>query len=88
MDAYSAFYENDRKTPTGLTGYLKERGLIELYFAGLATDFCVHDSAVNAARLGFAVRVIEDACRGIDRCIKPGHTPRTSWAGFRRPSDS
>ena len=66
LDSYSAFYENDRVTPTGLSGYLKERGLHELYFAGLATDFCVHDSAVNAARLGFSVHVIEDACRGID----------------------
>lgn len=66
LDSYSAFYENDRETPTGLSGYLKERGINELYFAGLATDFCVHDSAVNAARLGFSAYVVEEACRGID----------------------
>ena len=66
LDSYSAFYENDKVTPTGLSGYLKERGLRELYLVGLATDFCVRDSAVDAARLGFSVNVIEDACRGID----------------------
>ena len=66
LDSYSAFYENDKVTPTGLSGYLKERGLHDLYLVGLATDYCVRDSAVDAARLGFSVHVIEDACRGID----------------------
>jgi len=66
IDSYSAFYENDRKTPTGLTGYLRTRGLSRVYLAGLATDFCVQYSALDAAREGFAPRVIEDACRAID----------------------
>ena len=66
IDSYSAFFENDRATPTGLAGYLRERGVREVWLAGLATDFCVHYSAVDAARLGFAVTVLEDACRAID----------------------
>lgn len=66
MDSYSAFYENDRKTPTGLAGYLRERGLKRLFVAGLALDFCVRYSAEDAKREGFDVAVIEDACRGID----------------------
>ncbi len=66
IDSYSAFYENDRKTPTGLTGYLRERGLTRIFLAGLALDFCVRYSAEDARRGGFAVFVIEDACRGID----------------------
>ncbi|MBV9219398.1 MAG: bifunctional nicotinamidase/pyrazinamidase [Methylobacteriaceae bacterium] len=66
IDSYSAFYENDRKTPTGLAGYLRERGIGRLFLAGLAFDFCVRFSAEDAVRLGFAVLVIEDACRGID----------------------
>lgn len=66
IDSYSAFYENDHKTPTGLTGYLKERGASRLFIAGLATDFCVKFSTLDARRLGFDVFVIEDACRGID----------------------
>ena len=66
IDSYSAFYENDRKTPTGLTGYLRERGLTRLFFAGLAFDFCVRYSAEDARREGFDAFVIEDACRGID----------------------
>ncbi len=66
IDSYSAFYENDRKTPTGLTGYLRERGLIRLFLAGLAFDFCVRYSAEDARREGFDAFVIEDACRGID----------------------
>ena len=66
IDSYSAFYENDRKTPTGLAGYLRERGLTNIYFAGLAFDFCVRYSAEDARHEGFAVTVIEDACRGID----------------------
>jgi nicotinamidase/pyrazinamidase len=66
IDSYSAFYENDRKTPTGLVGYLRERSLTKIFLAGLAFDFCVRYSAEDAARSGFAVAVIEDACRGID----------------------
>jgi len=66
IDSYSAFYENDHTTPTGLRGYLRERGLMRAFFAGLAFDFCVRYSAEDAAREGFVVVVIEDACRGID----------------------
>ena len=66
IDSYSAFYENDRSTPTGLSGYLKSRGISRLFFAGLATDFCVAYSAIDGAREGFEVAVIEDACRAID----------------------
>ena len=66
IDSYSAFFENDRTTPTGLNGYLKERGLTDLTFVGLATDFCVGYSALDAARLGFRATVRTDACRAID----------------------
>lgn len=66
IDSYSAFFENDRSTPTGLEGYLRNRGLEELVLVGLATDFCVHHSAVDAARLGFSVSVRLAACRAID----------------------
>ncbi|MCC1491358.1 bifunctional nicotinamidase/pyrazinamidase [Cognatishimia sp. F0-27] len=66
IDSYSAFFENDHTTPTGLDGYLRTRGIDRLTMVGLATDFCVHYSAVDAARLGFAVTVREDLCRAID----------------------
>ncbi|HEY2530152.1 MAG TPA: bifunctional nicotinamidase/pyrazinamidase [Xanthobacteraceae bacterium] len=66
IDSYSAFYENDRKTPTGLVGYLRERALTRVFLAGLAFDFCVRYSAEDARREGLAVFVVEDACRGID----------------------
>lgn len=66
IDSYSAFFENDRQTPTGLAGYLRERGLTRLFIVGLATDFCVAYSALDAKRLGFEVTVIEAGCRGID----------------------
>jgi nicotinamidase/pyrazinamidase len=66
IDSYSAFYENDRKTPTGLAGYLRERGLTRVFLVGLALDFCVRYSAEDACREGFTVVVIENACRGID----------------------
>lgn len=66
IDSYSALYENDRRTPTGLAGYLRERGLSRIFIAGLALDFCVRYSAEDAKREGFDVVVIEDACRGID----------------------
>lgn len=66
IDSYSAFVEADRKTHTGLAGYLKERGIGTLFISGLATDFCVAWSALDARRAGFTVYVVEDACRGID----------------------
>ena len=66
IDSYSAFYENDRKTRTGLGGYLRERGFTRVFLAGLAFDFCVRYSAEDAKRDGFQAVVIEDACRGID----------------------
>ena len=66
IDSYSAFYENDRKTATGLTGYLRERGFTRIFLAGLAFDFCVRYSGEDARRQDFEVVVIEDACRSID----------------------
>jgi nicotinamidase/pyrazinamidase len=66
IDSYSTFYENDRKTLTGLSGYLRERGFRRVFLAGLAFDFCVRYSAEDARRQGFEAIVIEDACRGID----------------------
>jgi nicotinamidase/pyrazinamidase len=66
IDSYSAFHENDRTTPTGLGGYLRERGFARAFFAGLALDFCVRYSAEDAGTHGLDVIVIEDACRGID----------------------
>jgi nicotinamidase/pyrazinamidase len=65
-DSYSAFLEADRKTSTGLAGYLKARGIKRVFLAGLATDFCVAWSALDARKAGFEAAVIEDACRGID----------------------
>jgi nicotinamidase/pyrazinamidase len=66
IDSYSAFFENDQRTPTGLEGYLRNRGITDLTLVGLATDFCVHFSAVDAAKLGFNVSVRLEACRAID----------------------
>ena len=66
IDSYSAFYENDRQTTTGLAGYLRKRVFSRLFLAGLATDFCVRYSAEDARREGFEAVVIEDACRAID----------------------
>lgn len=66
IDSYSAFFENDHETPTGLEGYLRTRGVRRLTLVGLATDFCVAFSAIDAARLGFGVTVLEGACRAID----------------------
>ena len=66
IDSYSAFFENDHTTPTGLEGYLRTRGIDRLTMVGLATDFCVNFSAVDAAKLGFAVTVRTDLCRAID----------------------
>lgn len=66
IDSYSAFFENDQTTPTGLEGYLRSRGVSDLTIVGLATDFCVNFSATDAARLGFSVTVRLDLCRAID----------------------
>lgn len=66
IDSYSAFFENDRTTATGLAGYLRDRGLMDLHVVGLAQDFCVAWSAMDALRLGFAATVIESATRAID----------------------
>ena len=66
IDSYSAFFENDRETPTGLHGYLQTRGLTDLTFVGLATDFCVNYSAVDAAWHGYRATVRRDLCRAID----------------------
>ena len=66
LDSYSALFENDHTTPTGLAGYCRERELARLFFTGLAYDFCVGFSALDAGRSGFTAVVIRDACRGID----------------------
>jgi nicotinamidase/pyrazinamidase len=76
VDSYSAFLEADRKTRTGLTGYLQERGLKRVFLVGLATDFCVAWSALDARRAGFDAYVIEDATRGIDA----GGSLAKAWA--------
>jgi nicotinamidase/pyrazinamidase len=66
IDSYSAFFENDRTTATGLEGYLRNRGVTAITLVGLATDYCVAYSALDAARLGFKATVLEAACRAID----------------------
>jgi len=66
IDSYSAFYENDKTTPTGMAGYLRERGFRRIFLAGLAYDFCVRYSAVDAVRAGFESFVLEDACRAVN----------------------
>jgi nicotinamidase/pyrazinamidase len=66
IDSYSAFFENDHKTATGLAGYLRERELKRVFLAGLAYDYCVGYSALDARRLGFDAIVLRDACRAID----------------------
>jgi nicotinamidase/pyrazinamidase len=78
IDSYSAFFENDRHTPTGLAGYLRERGLRRIFLTGLATDFCVHYSAVDACRLGFSTVLVEAGCRGIDL----SGSLDAAWAGM------
>jgi nicotinamidase/pyrazinamidase len=77
IDSYSAFLENDHQTPTGLAGYLRERGLQRLFIAGLAYDFCVRFSAIDGKELGFETTVIEDACRAVDL---PGSVAATNDA--------
>ena len=66
IDSYSAFFENDKTTPTGLKGYLQERGIKRIFCCGLATDYCVRFSAEDARKSGFDTYVIEQACRAID----------------------
>ena len=66
IDSYSAFFENDHTTPTGLEGYLRTRGIDDVTLVGLATDYCVAYSAIDAAKLGFIARVRLDLCRAID----------------------
>jgi len=78
IDSYSAFYENDRYTPTGLAGYLRERGFKRVFLAGLATDYCVYYSAVDARREGFEAIVIESGCRAIDLA----GSLAAAWAGM------
>jgi nicotinamidase/pyrazinamidase len=67
IDSYSAFFENDKVTPTGLDGYLRTRGITKLTIVGLALDYCVNFSALDAAKLGFDVTVLLDLCRAIDQ---------------------
>lgn len=74
IDSYSTFFENDRTTPTGLDGWLRQRGFRHLFLAGLATDFCVGWSAEDAVRLGYTVSIVDDACRGIALPTAPGRT--------------
>ena len=78
IDSYSAFYENDRRTPTGLAGYLRERGVQRIFLTGLATDFCVYYSAVDARRLGFDTVLVEAGCRAIDLA----GSLDAAWAGM------
>jgi nicotinamidase/pyrazinamidase len=77
IDSYSAFRENDHLTPTGLSGYLKERGFERITLCGLATDFCVFYSAIDGREAGFAVSVVTSACRGIDVDGSLGHAMRS-----------
>ncbi len=74
LDSYSGFFENDRTTPTGLDGWLRSVGASELFIAGLTTDFCILYTVLDALRLGYTIRVIEDAVAGVD--IPPGSTAR------------
>ncbi len=78
VDSYSAFFENDHLTRTGLHGYLQDRGCRRLFLAGLATDYCVAWSAEDGGRLGYEVVVIEDACRGIGLPLPGGGTTLTA----------
>jgi nicotinamidase/pyrazinamidase len=84
IDSYSAFFENDRATGTGLEAWLRARGVRRLFLAGLATDFCVAWSAEDAVRLGFAVMVVEDACRGIGLPLAEGGGEGTTLDSARR----
>ncbi|MFV0296812.1 MAG: bifunctional nicotinamidase/pyrazinamidase [Hyphomicrobiaceae bacterium] len=83
VDSYSGFLEADRKTPTGLGGYLQERKLTRAFVVGLATDFCVAWTALDASLAGLDTMVIEDACRAIDAPTVPGGTLAKAWADMR-----
>ena len=85
IDSYSAFFENDRRTPTGLHGWLRDRRVRRIFLCGLATDYCVAWSAEDARALGYVVTVIEDACRGIGLPLPGGGT--TMDAAKRRLTD-
>lgn len=74
LDSYSALFENDRRTPTGLDGYFRSLGVKSLWLSGLATDYCVYYSALDALRQGYEVVIIEDAIRGVD--VPPGNIER------------
>jgi nicotinamidase-related amidase len=74
LDSYSALFENDRRTPTGLEGWLRSLGITILYLTGLATDYCIYFSAMDAIRLGFEVVVVKDAVRGVN--VPPGNVAR------------
>lgn len=74
LDSYSAFFENDHKTPTGLAGWLREKGIQQVIIAGLATDYCVLYTALDAIKLGFVTSVVVDAVRGVD--ASPGDSER------------
>ena len=81
IDSYSAFFENDRETPTGLEGYLRTRGIQNVCLVGLALDYCVRFSAIDAAQLGFGATVVEGACREID-LDNSGAQAREDMQGF------
>lgn len=84
VDSYSAFLENDHRTPTGLGGYLRERGLMRLFLCGLAWDYCVGFSALDGSALGFDVTVVEDAVRGIAAASMEAMSRRWDDAGVKR----
>jgi nicotinamidase/pyrazinamidase len=86
IDSYSAFTENDQTTPTGLAGYLRERGLSRLFFCGVAYDYCVGFSALAAAQLGFEAIVLEDLTRGIAPASIEATNAAFSAAGVQRIS--
>ena len=79
IDSYSAFFENDHATATGLDGWLRARGFRRLFLAGLATDFCVAWTAEDAVALGYEVLIVEDACRGIGLPLPDGRTSMDVW---------
>ncbi len=74
IDSYSGFFDNGRRHSTGLADYLRQRGVSEVFVCGLATDYCVKFTALDAVELGFATRVVLDACRGVD--LQPGDVRR------------
>jgi nicotinamidase/pyrazinamidase len=80
IDSYSGFFDNGRRQPTGLGDYLREKGVTDVYVVGLATDYCVKFTALDALQLGFRVYLIEDACRGVN--LQPGDVDR-AVAGMR-----